>query len=43
MNPLDGSIREVLKTPVTGTLFFVQDGPFITEHSVVFNILSSKK
>ena len=43
MNPLDGSIREVLKTPVTGTLFFVQDGPFITQHSVVFNILSSKK
>lgn len=43
IDPLDGSIREVLKTPVTGTLFFVQDGPFITEHSVVFNILSSKK
>ncbi len=43
MNPLDGSVREVLRTPVTGTLFFVQDGPFITEHSVVFNILSTKK
>lgn len=40
MNPLDGSIREVLKTPVTGTLFFVQDGPFIPEHSLVFNILA---
>ena len=43
INPLDGSIREVLKTPVTGTLFFVQDGPFITEHSLVFNILAAKK
>ncbi|MBQ8095232.1 MAG: succinylglutamate desuccinylase/aspartoacylase family protein [Clostridia bacterium] len=43
INPLDGSIREVLKTPVTGMLFFVQDGPFITEHNVVFNILAAKK
>ena len=42
MNPLDGSIREVLKTPVTGMLFFVEDGPFITEHNSVFQILSTK-
>ncbi len=40
INPLDGSVREVLKTPVTGTLFFVQDGPFIIEHSPVFQVLS---
>lgn len=40
INPLDGSVREVLKTPVTGTLFFVQDGPFIIEHSPVFQVLT---
>ena len=43
INPLDGSVRETLKTPATGMLFFVQDGPFITEHSPVFQILSSQK
>ena len=43
MNPLDGSVRETLKTPVTGMLFFVQDGPFITEQSPVFQILSGQK
>lgn len=43
MNPLDGSVRETLKTPVTGMLFFVQDGPFVTEQSPVFQILSSQK
>ena len=43
INPQDGSVRETLKTPVTGTLFFMQDGPFITEHSPVFQILSTSK
>ena len=43
INPLDGSVRETLKTPVTGTLFFVQDGPFITEHSPVFQVLGGNK
>ena len=43
LNPLDGSVLETLKTPVTGTLFFMQDGPFVTEHSPVFQILSSQK
>ncbi|MDO5376816.1 MAG: M14 family metallopeptidase [Clostridia bacterium] len=43
MNPCDGSVREVLKTPVTGMLFYVQDGPFIAEHSPVFQVLSSQK
>ena len=43
INPLDGSVREVLKTPATGMLFFVQDGPFIVEHSPVFQVLSSQK
>lgn len=42
INPMDGSVREVLKTPVTGTLFFVQDGPFITEHSQVFQVLTNQ-
>ena len=42
LNPLDGSVRETLKTPATGMLFFVQDGPFITEHSPVFQILSTQ-
>ena len=43
LNPQDGSVRETLKTPVTGMLFFMQDGPFITEHSPVFQILSTNK
>ena len=43
INPLDGSVREGLKTPVTGTLFFVQDGPFIIEHSPVFQVLSGSR
>jgi predicted deacylase len=43
LNPQDGSVRETLKTPVTGMLFFMQDGPFITEHSPVFQILSTTK
>ena len=43
MNPCDGAVREVLKTPVTGMLFFVQDGPFISEHSPVFQVLVSQK
>ena len=30
----------MLKTPVTGMLFFMQDGPFITEHSPVFQVLA---
>ena len=34
----DGSVREVLKAPVTGMLFFMQDGPFITEHSPDFQV-----
>ena len=41
LNPLDGSVREVLKTPVTGMLFFIQDGPFVTEHSPVFQVLAT--
>ena len=32
--------RAVLKAPVTGMLFFMQDGPFITEHSPVFQVLA---
>ena len=43
INPLDGSVREVLKIPVTGTLFFVQDGPFIIEHTPVLQVLSGKQ
>ena len=43
LNPCDGSVRETLKTPATGMLFFMQDGPFITEHSPVFQILSTTK
>lgn len=42
MNPLDGGVREVLRTPVTGMLFFVQDGPFVIEHSPVFQVLSGR-
>ena len=42
LNPLDGSVREVLKTPLTGMLFFVQDGPFISEHSPVFRVLAGQ-
>lgn len=41
INPLDGSVKEVLKTPVTGMLFFIQDGPFVTEHSPVFQVLGT--
>jgi len=41
INPLDGSVKEVLKAPVTGMLFFIQDGPFITEHSPVFQVLAT--
>ena len=41
LNPLDGSVREVLKTPVTGMLFFIQDGPFVPSHSPVFQVLST--
>lgn len=43
MNPCDGAVKEVLKTPATGMLFFVQDGPFITAHSPVFQILASQQ
>ena len=39
LNPLDGSVREMLKTPVTGTLFYIQDGPFIVQKSPVFQVL----
>ena len=42
INPLDGSVREVLKTPATGMLFFVQDGPFVIEHSPVFQVLAGR-
>ena len=41
INPLDGAVKEVLKAPATGMLFFIQDGPFITEHSPVFQILAT--
>ena len=40
LNPRDGAVMEMLKTPVTGTLFYVQDGPFIAEHSPVFQVLA---
>lgn len=40
MNPCDGAVREMMKTPVTGVLFYMQDGPFITEHSPVFQVLA---
>jgi len=40
INPLDGAVKEVLKTPATGMLFFIQDGPFVTENSPVFQVLS---
>lgn len=43
IGPCDGAVREMLKTPVTGMLFFVQDGPFITEHSPVFQVLSGQR
>ena len=42
MHPCDGSVRETLKTPSTGMLFYVQDGPFIAEGSPVFQVLSGK-
>ena len=42
VHPFDGSVREVLKTPVTGVLFFVQDGPFIPQYSPVFQVLTSR-
>ena len=41
INPLDGSVKEVLKTPATGMLFFIQDGAFVTEHSPVFQVLAT--
>ena len=41
ISPLDGAVKEVLKAPATGMLFFIQDGPFITEHSPVFQILAT--
>ena len=41
INPLDGSVKDVLKTPVTGMLFFIQEGPFVTEHSPVFQVLGT--
>ena len=42
LSPTDGSVREVLKTPATGVLFFVQEGPFITQYSPVFQVLTGK-
>ena len=42
LSPTDGSVREVLKTPATGVLFFVQEGPFITQYSPVFQVLTWK-
>lgn len=42
MDPGDGSVREVLRTPITGTLFFVHDQPFVLEHTPVFKILGSR-
>ena len=41
ISPLDGAVKEVLKAPATGQLFFIQDGPFITEHSPVFQVLAT--
>jgi len=41
ISPLDGAVKEVLKTPVTGMLFFIQDGAFVTEHSPVFQVLGT--
>ena len=41
ISPLDGAVKEVLKAPATGMLFFIQDGPFITEHSPVFQVLAT--
>ena len=43
MNPCDGSVRETLKAPATGMLFYVQDGPFIAEGSPVFQVLSNTR
>ncbi len=41
IDPMDGSINEVLKASVTGVLFFADDGPFVSEHSPIFHILSN--
>jgi len=41
ISPLDGAVKEVLKAPATGMLFFIQDGPFVTEHSPVFQVLAT--
>lgn len=43
MDPYDGSVREVLRTPVTGTLFFVHDRPFVLERTPVFKVLGSRR
>lgn len=43
LNPCDGSVREALKTPATGTLFFMQDGPFVAGRSPVFQVLSTQQ
>lgn len=40
-DPYDGSVREVLRTPVTGTLFFGYDQPFVSEHTPVYKVLGS--
>ncbi len=40
LNPLDGSVREVLKAPVTGTVFFMENGPFIVEQTPAFYMLA---
>lgn len=42
MDPYDGSVREVLRTPVTGTLFFVHDQPFVLEHTPVYKVLGTR-
>lgn len=42
MDPYDGSVREVLRTPVTGTLFFVHDQPFVLEHTPVYKVLGAR-
>ena len=39
IDPYDGNVREVLRTPVTGTLFFVHDRPFVMEHTPVYKVL----
>lgn len=41
MDPYDGSVREVLRTPVTGTIFFVHNQPFAMEHTPIYKVLGS--